>query len=626
MPADDRENFCGRWGRQKRYLVIAWHAVVVIAFVGSLWFLPLSRGQQAPGPIGRSYPYPADALAVISVKGIQPLQQRWEEWLQGMDPQRAPQWSKQWLADWHNWWQQREVRALRLEERLFLVLHDFAEDFDHPHWSLLLPVHDYQQFGQSFLTAAERRSRSREAAGIDAIRTPALGEKEQTVYLTAVEGYAVICSDRDVAECYRQDYRRGSTAAMGSVAGGAFVDADVALYINTAQVVKRYSMHLRALKGLVEFLWRQKNQELPGIDAVTQELGQKVLRGLIQAVEDSNGLVVAVGFGNRGVDVQLHMRFQDNTTSLQALRQWRNRAPIDWKHMPAGMPMYYSASTQGALGELCTLQLMSFTASDTNPQEQRLVSQHLEDLRAAGLEAIVVAEGFADRSLTIWRYRQPQQAARAWVKLHKVVGPGAQVQQRRLKTAPRVREAAEQYRGFSFTEVRLHYDTEIQDEDLKELPPAEREEVQRLLQRLLPERQTLWIGLIEKDGRTEVVHLKGRDWSSAQALLDAYCNGKKTLDSLPEFAQWRPLLAHHDFAYLIDLESARPILHGVLTLLAFSQEPPLPPIKLAPWTMRPWLILTSHSQDEVFSLRCRLNPSACLMLINIVEQLSKHID
>lgn len=594
-------------------------APIVILLLGT----GTTTGQRAQ-EAGRSFPYPADALLVGTIKGLQPLQERLAEFAKAVSPMMAARWQQQLLRRLEPLVKQRDWRVVRSDERLFVVVHDLGEDFSHPSWSLLLPVQGYKEFCTSFLTAEERRSRSREGEGIEAIRTAALGGEEETLYLVDVGGYVAICSEQRVAERYAVKYQRGSTGVMGPALTAAFLDADVAVYVNMEAVLDRYGKELRAIKGVLDFLLRQADQEIPGLDASQRELQKKMLSGMFQAVEDSRAAVVAAGLSGRGLEVQVHIRFEENTVSSKALAREGAIAEADWGRLPAGLPLYFAYSAQGVSGELLEMGLLSFTAGANDPQGQRLLALHMDDLRSAGLQAQLGGIGFPYAGLTVLRYRQPEKAARAWVKVYKVLGPGSQAGGFPLKAAPRVREAAEQYRGFSFTEVRLQYDFDALLEDVAE--PL-REPSRTFLQRLIPERQTLWIGLVEKEQQKEVIHLSGRDWDSVRPLLDAYLNGQKTLASQPAIAAVRSRLGDHSNGLLIDLNDVIPLLNELFVLIALENEQPPPPkLKLQRGARPAWLTLAYFCKDDVFSFRLHCSSEAAGLVVQLAELLAKEFD
>jgi hypothetical protein len=583
-------------------------------------------GPPAQAPAGQDFPYPADALLVVSLKGIKAIDEHIHELATAAFPKQAAQWrDRLWKGLAVDLPKDRKSSALRPDARLYLVIHDLGEEFSNPEWSLLLPVQSYKEFCTSFLTLTEQRTRTREAPGVEAIRTAALMEEETTVYLVDLGEYVAICSDLKQARNYRGQYTRGSTRALGPTLTETYLRADVAVYVNMESLVQRYANELRAMKALLDFVLQQAEQEIPGLDRAEKEMLKKVIPALFQAIDDSRAVVLGLEWGAKGIQGNLHIRFGENTASSRVLAHEKGLAPSEWTHLPAGMQWYFAQSAQGPIGKFLVQTRQDFRAADNDPQGQRLVQLHLNDLQSSDLQVLREAINLPGYSISVARYRDPEKALRAYVKLHKVLGAGGYAHGGRLRNAPGVREGAEQHRGCTFTEIRLHFDW---DEMLGEFPEAQRDAARDVLKRILPERINLWVGLVEMNQHKELVELWASNWDEARKLLDRYLDGKESLVSRPEFAVLRDRLADSSSMNIFDLNAITPVVLDFLELFRLEQDLlPLPRKPKRMDTNTPaFALLNYRCQEEVLTLQLYCTPEAVAILAQLVESLLKNAD
>lgn len=604
--------------------LVGWLVGTVLGLVGMAG--SVLAGPPAAAADGQVFPYPADAVLVVSIKGIKAIEDHIHELATVAFPKQAAPWHNRLSRGLNaNLLKNRKVSVLRPDARLYLVIHDFGEEFSNPDWSLLLPVQSYKEFCTSFLTPAEQQTRTREGPGVEAIRTTALMEEETTVYLVDLGEYTAICSELEHARKYGGKYTRGSTRALGPVLTEAYLRADVAVYVNMEMLVQRYANELRAMKALLDFALHQAEQEIPGLNQTEKELMKKAIPAMFQALEDSRAVVLGLECGTKGVQCNLHIRFGENTSSSRVLAREKDLAPSAWKQLPAGMQVYFALSTQGEIGKFLVQTMQDFRAADNDPQGQRLVQLHRDDLQAAGLQVFRGAVSFPGHKFTLARYRDPEKALRAFVKLHKVLGPGGHVQGWRLRTRPGVREAAEQHRGFTFTEIRLHFDW---DEELEEFPDAQRDVARDILRRIVPERISMWVGLVEKNQQKELVELWASNWDEARKLLDRFLDGKELLASRPEYALLGDRLANNSGMDIFDLRALAPVAWDFFEL--FSLEQNLLPSPRKPKLMdtkTPAFALWNYwCQEEVFTMQLYCTPEAVAILAQFVESFLKNID
>ena len=140
-----------------------------------------------------------------------------------------------------------------------------------------------------------------------------------------------------------------------------------------------------------------------------------------------------------------------------------------------------------------------------------------------------------------------------------------------LKGKPEVKPDAEKYKDIAFTYIHMEFDL---DKLLpataggKEVPEAMRKAQREMMQKMMGEGMTAWLGT---DGK-EVVQVTAKDWDAAKKLLDQYYKGQNTAGDDKAFvAARKELPAQATVVELIDaMQYASLILDFVKPVLEAS--------------------------------------------------------
>jgi hypothetical protein len=105
-----------------------------------------------------------------------------------------------------------------------------------------------------------------------------------------------------------------------------------------------------------------------------------------------------------------------------------------------------------------------------------------------------------------------------------------------LKEKPVIKEKAQKYQNFELTSVQLTWDLDKMIEAQgKNLPEDARKAMAEGMKKMLGERMNCWIGT---DGKS-VIQVFGKDWASAEKLLNQYFKGDGTVGSEATFRDAR---------------------------------------------------------------------------------------
>jgi hypothetical protein len=274
------------------------------------------------------------------------------------------------------------------------------------------------------------------------------------------------------------------------------------------------------VKGLIDFGLQQAEMGgmLPGLDKKQVELVKTMFTGLLQGVEDAQGLLLAAEFRPEGLQFGVRTRFATDTPTSNALAGETASPLADIGKLPKGLAVYGGAKFGKTINDTFRGFTQQFAAPDGQEGTDAKITRLLDQLNAAGPGAEVSGSTGADAALTVTQYKAPKQAAAALVGAYQAVPAGGKIMGVVTKEKTRVTDDAQTHRGFTFAEVRLAFDFE---KTVEALPEPVRESTVANMKRMAKERMTYWIG---SDGKA-VATLTAPDWPAASKLLDAYLDG-----------------------------------------------------------------------------------------------------
>ncbi|MDB5309920.1 MAG: hypothetical protein JWO38_4122 [Gemmataceae bacterium] len=483
-----------------------------------------------PAGTNITLPYPAKAPLVVQVNGLERAKDRLAKMLEALPATEAKQLNKELDAGLTHLLAGRKLTAVPKDGRVFVVVHDFAKVVDEePAVAVLVPVTGYKEFKESFLTADERKTVEKAGEGVQLVKTSATGD-ERTVYLVELKGYVALTPSKDTAEVYAGKYTPAQSGAMGPDLSTSFLAADAAIYVNMDVINDLYGDQIRAFKGLIDFALGQAQQGgmLPGLNKKQLELVKVVLNGFVQAIEDAKGVVIAAEFRPEGLNVRAQVRFADDSTSAALLKTEAPTPLAELDKLPRGMNTYGGTKFGKKVADLARKFAQEFLASDDDEKGNDRIEKLLGEVAAAGPQAEYTAASAPEISLNVTPYKNPEKAVTAMTQLYKGLAAGSRFASIVLKDKPKVTEAAQTYRGFTFSEVRLNFDFAATAESL---PENVRESTLAQFKRLMKEKTTEWIGT---DGKV-VVTISAKDWDAAKKVLDDYLDGKAPVGEDPGY-------------------------------------------------------------------------------------------
>jgi len=531
----------------------------------------------APAPaVGKNivFPYPAKVPLVIQVNGLMNVKERLGKMLEALPPAEAAVVKLQLDAGLKQLLTDRSLKSVPADGRVFVVFHDFSRlvGEDEPAVSVLVPVTGYKEFKESFLTAAERKTVGKAGEGVESIKSSATGE-EVTLYVVDLKDYIALTASKETAQDYAGKYTRAESSAMGPDLAASFLAADVALAVNLDVINDKYGDQIRQFKGLIDFALGQAQGMVPGLNKKQLEMVKVVLNGFIQAIEDAQGLVIAAEFRPEGLNLRGQIQFAPDTPSSKMLKPEVPTALADLEKLPKGLTTYAATKFGKKFSDLARQFAQEFAAADDDEKGAQQFEKLLAEIVAAGPEGEFGASSLPETALSVTAYKDPAKAVAASTKLYQSLSAGGKFLNLVLKDKPKVTEAAQKYRGFTLTEVRLTVDFAA---TVEALPETVREATLTSLKRVMKEKSVSWLGT---DGKV-VVQVSAKDWDAAKKVIDDYLDGKATIGSESGFQAARKNLPAE--ATAVYLTETNQMLIGLLeqlkTVAAQIPGGGLPPI------------------------------------------------
>jgi hypothetical protein len=491
-------------------------AVVAVAAAGT--------AAAQPTPKNVTLPFPAKAPLVVAVNGWQKSTDRLTKMTESLPAAEAAKVKGALEFGLEKAFENRKTDAVPGDKRVYAVIHDFSKLGDEESaFAVLLPVTSYADFKRTFLTAAERGTVAKAGKGVESVEA-AFGGQEKKLYLTDLKEYVAVSPSEEVAAGYAGQYTRAQSATMGTDLSATFLAADAAIFLNMDVVNDLYGEQIRQVKGLIDFGLQQAEMGgmLPGLDRKQIELVKTMFTGLLQGVEDAQGLLLAVEFRPEGLQFGVRTRFAADSPTATSLASEAPSALSDIGKLPRGMAVYGGSRFGKKINDTFRGFTQQFAAPDGEDGAEAKLGKLLDQLSASGPGVEVSGSKGSDESLTVTQYKAPKQAAAALVGVYQAVPAGGKVMGIVTKEKTRVTDGAQTHRGFTFSEVRLAFDFAA---TVEALPENVRETTIANMKRMAKERMTYWIG---SDGKS-VATLTAADWAAASKLLDEYLDGTATV-------------------------------------------------------------------------------------------------
>jgi hypothetical protein len=527
-------------------------AAVVLLAAGPLTAAP--GGKEPAGTPNEALALiPPNAILVVQLNGIDRARDRLDKMLQSAVPDLAAVAAKGINDALAEALSGRNLKALKGDGRILVAISDVEKLPDDATLTLLFPVKSADDFKKEFLTDDERKSLNKDGD----LETVKLEDRDQPFFLVPVSGYVAVCTDKDTAQKYAKGEIVGIASQLSKETARAFLDADVALFVNVKEVNAKYGDQIKTFKGLADLFLKQEGVQ--GVSKAQMEQIKGVIDAAFQVLEDGTAAVLALEFRPDGANLKGLAQFGEKTGTNEALKKYKPTALPQLGTMPAGQSVY-SASMLHVGEKASALLLGSFAADDTDPAAKETIEGLVRDLGKYD-RGVTVSAGklMAAGGLEVVETKDADKIAAGRLEVLRALTKSGSFDNVPLKDKPEVKEKAEKVGPFTLHAAKLTFDF---DKAVAELPDEAKEAARATIKRVRGgEEMNLWFGT---DGKV-VLQVTGKDWAEAKALVEAHLDKDKAVEKDEAYRFTRKQLPSE--ATMVALLDAAQTTHTLLGLL-----------------------------------------------------------
>jgi hypothetical protein len=428
----------------------------------------------------------------------------------------------------------RQLKGLPADGPIFIVMTGLPKPGGFKE-AIILRVANYVAFRDSILTGEERKTLKTDPGGFETATI-----QGQALFLVKRGDFAFLTPHKELAVEFTKK-QPGLDAKLGPKHCKQFLDADVSVYLDAPDFFKTFIKEMKTGRNLLEKALVRAYQFHPG-DKLTAGAVKKMIGLVFQAAQDSRAFLAFAEFRPDGLSVQAQAPIDPATKTGALLKKFKTSPLASLGRMPAGQMGYSALLVEPALLKMFPAWLYAIAADPDNPNHQ-VIRKAVKDLAAAGPRSMAVsyqkmaAVQMPLAGIQVWKYRHPERAVKARLRLVKALRAGEMFEGLVLKTKPVVKANAHTYQGVAFHYSRLTWDIErmLGTYMDKKIPEAQKKKVIEAFKKLLGEGRKAWFGT---DGKV-VIQVTAPDWKGARRQINRYLAGKGTLSEQPAFQETR---------------------------------------------------------------------------------------
>jgi hypothetical protein len=493
----------------------------------------LAPVRAAAAPVGKDAPPLADdalalippkAIAVVQINGVERVLDRLNKLLQAAIPDKAAEASKAVRERVEEALQGRDLKSLRSDGRLLVAIADVERLPDDATLTFLFPVKDADEFKKGFLTDDERKSLKKDGD----LETVKWEDRDEPFFLVPIKGYVAVSSDKETAQKYAKGEIGGVAKELTAETAKAFLDTDVALFINVKEVNARYGEQLKQYKGVADLFL--KGDTVQGVSRAQVEQIKSVIDAAFQVLQDGTAAVLAIELRSDGLNLRGLAQFGEKTGTNEALQKYKPVPLAQIGTLPAGQVSYTASALSLGGSKSAALLLGALSADDEDAAAKGTIEGILRDLgnyeRGVTLNAGQIMGG---PGLEITESKDATKIVDGRLRLLKALTRTGTFANVSLKDKPEVKEKAQTVGGFALHAVKVKFDF---DKAVADLPEETREVGKTSMKRAMGgDEQNLWFGT---DGK-QVLQVTAKDWSEAKGLVEAYLDKGRVLEKDPAY-------------------------------------------------------------------------------------------
>ena len=462
---------------------------------------------------------PATAPLVIHLNGLESVRDHVVAFLKNTVPDQADVVQKRSEDFFKNGFQDRKLRGLAKDGPIFLVFTEMPKPGAFPpKAALIAAITSYTEFRDNLLSEKEKKG----LKSGDGFESTVSDDGAQEIFFVDRKEYVVVTPLKEIAAAFTKT-QAGLDGKLNKAQAAKFLSSDFGIYGDMEAVNKEHAADIKAARESVDELLKTAEKQDDKSMKMALSMAKQLIGPLFQAVADSQAALVTAEVRPGGVALHYEVGFLADSTTAGLLKDSKLAAFKDLEKLPAGQFAYVGVSISPALTKLIG-PLMQGLAADPDSKGAKALTEAFEQWVKAGPTEQVVSSAMPPAGVSVLKCAEPEKAVKAALAMMQAQGEEGGLQSAYLKGKPEVKPDAEKYKDVAFTYIHMEFDFDKlfpATAGGKEIPEAMRKQQREMMQKIMGESMTTWLGA---DGKV-VLQVTAKDWDAAQKLLDQYYKG-----------------------------------------------------------------------------------------------------
>jgi hypothetical protein len=499
------------------------------------WARPVVAGGPAEDAASPLAQVPAKAPVVIQLRGFEQTKDRLIAMIKEALPDLGAKAEEKINAAVMQGLEGRSLKGLVKNGPVFVVFTEFPKSGDEDELKkkvgVLIHVTKYAEFRDGILNEDERKALKKE----NGYETTQING-EDAFFVDRGE-WAVVAQSKEAAKAFASKPTQGLDGKLAKDFAAKLLESDVAVYIDMAAVRAQYGDQIADAKKEIEGKLGDADA-VPGLEKGQLELVKKFIGPAFQALDDSQAVLLAVDLRKPGLAIHAQASVGGTTKTNQLLKGMKPSAFDELARLPAGMMNYSAMQIQEGWAKDIGSYLYGANSGDKEKENKKL-KEAIDELAAAKPRLRLDATSIPLKSIQVWTYDDPAKAVAAQLKVVRALEVGDVFQMAPIKD-PKIKEKAETHGGFTLHSFSATWDFDKMLEGIEDAGgPAEiAKKMPTLMKKWFGTDLHVWFGT---DGKS-VVQVTAKNFKDAQALLDQFTKGQKTIGEDAAFKEARKQL------------------------------------------------------------------------------------
>ncbi|HEV3144236.1 MAG TPA: hypothetical protein VGZ47_10155 [Gemmataceae bacterium] len=426
--------------------------------------------------------------------------------------------------------QGRELKGLAKDGPVFVVFTELPNpENEVPEFAVVARVTNYVQFRDNLLKDEEKSELKAEKDGVES--TKVNGTK---VYFLSRDDFAIFSPSEKAIKVLVDKKTESMAGKLDKAAEREVLDPDFSLLLDVRAVRKMYGDKINDAKAFLDQALQQA-QNFGGIEKEQLEAVKKLFEGAFQMVDDADSLLVSADFRPEGLMLHFHSHFGEKTKVNDFLKTIQAAPLAGVDKLPIGQLSYTGSTGNFSLLQGAGNTFLGLGGGSSDSKENKAYQEAVEALAKLKAESTSSSSDYPAAGLQVTEYSDPAKAVYLTLKMFEAMPENAAFAGVAIKGKPKIQKDAKKVGDLSLHSVEVTLDL---DKMVERFPEEIRDAMKESFKKLVGSEMRFWVG---NSGKV-FIQLTGKDWESANKMLDTYLSGNKVIGKEEGFNETRKQL------------------------------------------------------------------------------------